>query len=93
MRVGRYINTVCQLFDVQVLYDFEAVSDDENDFRVRPYVALGEMSNYATEFRGYEITPWFPSEEELDEFCERNINSFHIAACEIQLDNGRYNLG
>jgi hypothetical protein len=51
------------------------------------------MSNYATEFRGYEITPWFPSEEELDEFCERNINSFHIAACEIQLDNGRYNLG
>jgi hypothetical protein len=82
---------VCQLFDVEVLYNIEAVSDDENDFRVRPCVALGEISDYAAGFRGYEITPWFSSEEELDEFCECNINSFHIAACEIQLDSGRYN--
>lgn len=79
-RVGRYINEVCELFDVTVLCDVEAVSDDENDFRVKSCVAIGWNSEPDAGIRYGTITNWFSSEQELDEFCERNIVRFREEA-------------
>jgi len=86
MRVGRYINEVCQSLDINVLHDVEAVSDEENELCVRACVALGERAEHAAGLVGFTVTRWFPTEEELDEFCELNINRFRNAAAEC--DNG-----
>lgn len=85
MRVGRYINEVCELFDLTVLCDIEAVSDDENDFRVKPVIAIGQQSELAAGLPGFTLTTWFSTEEELDEFCELNINRFRVAAAECEM--------
>jgi hypothetical protein len=79
MRVGRHINEVCELFDIQVLCDIEAVGDGD-DLRVKPCVALGCPGELAAGIPYVVVTPWFPTEEELDEFCELNINRFRLAA-------------
>ncbi len=79
MRVGRYINEVCELLDIEVLCDIEEVGDG-NDFRVKPCVALGWYGEPAAGIRYGVVTPWFPTEEKLDEFCELNINRFRLAA-------------
>jgi hypothetical protein len=76
MRIGRYINEVCQLLDVEVLHDIEI--NDAGD--VQGFVALGMDGNEAAGVRYAPITKFYPSEEELDEFCELNINRFRIAA-------------
>lgn len=74
-RVGASINEVCLLFDVDVLVDIANDSIamcDGVPLQVR--VALG-----ADGMRSL-MTRWFASEEELDEFCQLNINRFRIAA-------------
>jgi hypothetical protein len=96
MRVGRYINEVCALFDVNVIIDIdaslEAITDGykvthespgENYQGSKPIkisVALGVRSEYSAGESGYVMTKWFADENELDEFCELNINRFRIAA-------------
>jgi len=87
MRVGRYINEVCELFDIYVLCDIESISDDEHGFLVKPVkpvCALGWHSEPDAGIRYGVVTPWFSSEEELDEFCELNINRFRMAAAECE---------
>jgi hypothetical protein len=74
MRVGRYINEVCALFDAHV------VTSVEGDFdSMKVTVALGIHADSAGE-TGVVITKWFSTEEELDEFCELNVNRFRIEA-------------
>lgn len=74
-RVGRYINEVCELFDVTVLCDCEEV-----DEKIRTVVAIGWNSEPDAGIRYGTITNWFSSEQELDEFCERNIVRFREEA-------------
>jgi len=103
MRVGRYINEVCLLFNVEVLidlnetalcdgYKFEhshfvdgecvAVTEgEEGGVPLKVRVALGVQSSTEEPF-SFNMTRWYPSEDELDEFCELNINRFRIAAKE-----------
>jgi hypothetical protein len=51
-------------------------------------VALGVLASTVNTLNGTEepfsfnMTRWYPSEDELDEFCELNINRFRIAARE-----------
>lgn len=75
MRVGRYINEVCGLLDVTVLHDITI----ENDV-VTGCVALGQEGEINAGIRFAVVTKWFANEQELDEFCELNINRFRIAA-------------
>ena len=74
-RVGRYINEVCELFDVTVLCDIEEV-----DGKIRSVVAIGWNSEPDAGIMYGTITNWFSSEQELDEFCERNIVRFREEA-------------
>lgn len=93
MRVGRYINEVCQMLDLTVLTDIDLVpvsrdgvagtNADLNgcdEFAVRTSVAIGQEAESAAGIRGVLVTNWFANEDELDEFCELNINRFRIAA-------------
>jgi hypothetical protein len=108
MRVGRYINEVCLLFNVEVLVDIAngdlalcdgykvseshfvegecvAVTDIDTNHDGSPAlqvrVSLGVLSGTEEPF-SFNMTRWYPSEDELDEFCELNINRFRIAAKE-----------
>jgi hypothetical protein len=89
MRVGRYINIVALMLDMEVLIDINETalcdgyklshkSGDEGvggaPLRVR--VALGVRSDAGDVI----VTKWFENEDQLDEFCELNINRFQIAA-------------
>lgn len=80
-RVGRFVNEVCELFDVQVLCDIEEV-----DGKIRSVVAIGWNSEPDAGIRYGTISNWFSSEQELDEFCERNIERFREEA--VKCDNG-----
>lgn len=94
MRVGRHINEVCQIFDVEVLVDIandgvglcdgykvshEDTNHDPSTVPLQVRVALGTRCSDTVAV----MTRWFRSEEELDEFCELNINRFRIAASEV----------
>jgi hypothetical protein len=74
MRIGRYINEVCAMFDAHVV---TAVDGDFNSMKVT--VAIGIHSDSAGE-TGVVLTKWYSTEDELDEFCELNVNRFRIAA-------------
>lgn len=88
MRVGRYINEVCQLLDLTVLCDIDMVpcateeqaNEGTVDFKIRTSVAIGQEAESAAGLRGVLVTNWFENEDQLDEFCELNINRFRIAA-------------
>lgn len=82
MTKGLFINEVCAMFDISVLTDIEG---DLSDSPIRVVVALGERAETAAGLVGYVMTPWFSTEDELDKFCEQNINRFHIAAAECEL--------
>lgn len=77
---GVFINEVCSLFDVEILTDVESLSNDENDFRVKPVIAIGARAELGAGLIGFVMTPWFSTEEELDAFCQRNIEAFRVAA-------------
>jgi hypothetical protein len=82
MRVGRYINEVCALFDVTLIIDVDGTLDSKV---IKVSVALGVRTddNKTMGETGYLLTNWFPGEDELDEFCELNINRFRIAASAV----------
>jgi hypothetical protein len=91
MRDGKFIDQVCNLFDVNVLHDIEIVTkyDEFNSGepmveRVRGTVALGLRAEHSAGEVGFVMTNWFNSEDELDEFCEANISRFQIAAAECE---------
>lgn len=87
MRVGRYINEVCLLLGTDLLVSianedaalFQWTKTSSVPLQVR--VALG-VSIESSEEPGYNMTRWYATEDELDEFCELNINRFRIAAKE-----------
>lgn len=76
MRVGRYINEVCGLLDLTVLCDIDInpVTD-----AITTSVAIGQEAEPGAGLRGVIVTNWFANENQLDEFCELNINRFRIA--------------
>jgi len=86
MTKGRYINEVCELFDITVLCDFTVEGEGTDNETIKPCVALGWNSEPDAGIRYGTVTNWFSTEAELDEFCELNINRFRIAAAEC--DNG-----
>lgn len=66
----RYIDEVCNLFDVEILCDIEAIPDRINwDVRYKPTVAIGSRSDEVS----FVMTPWFTSLEDLDAFLQRHI--------------------
>jgi hypothetical protein len=75
MRIGRYINEVCALLDANVLTDLDGDVDN-----LKVVVAIGIRVDHSAGETGCIITKWFSTEEELDEFCELNINRFRIAS-------------
>lgn len=83
---GVFINEVCNLFDIQVLHDMEPLSDNEDDMSFKSVVAIGWNAEPDAGIRYGVVTPWFSTEEELDAFCERNIEAFREAA--VACDNG-----
>jgi hypothetical protein len=83
LRVGRYINEVCELLDIDVLTDIEEVGNESNP-KIKPVVALGWHGEPAAGIRYGVVTRWFNNEEELDEFCELNIERFRTAAEECE---------
>lgn len=88
MRVGRYINEVCEMLDLTVLVDIDVVpyateeQAAKNEFteKIRTFVAIGQEAEPGAGLRGIMVTKWFESEDQLDEFCELNINRFRIAS-------------
>jgi hypothetical protein len=94
MRVGRYINEVCSLFNVEVLVDIandgnalkienRCVHHDPGSAPLYVVVALGVRSGTEEPY-SFNMTRWYSTEDELDEFCELNINRFRIAAKDYQ---------
>jgi hypothetical protein len=66
----RFIDEVCNLFDVEVLCDIEPVADRVKwEVRYKPTLALGSRSDEVS----FIMTPWFTSLEDLDAFLERHI--------------------
>jgi hypothetical protein len=84
--VGRFINEVCQLFDITVLCDIEDISDEGEEFRVKTVVCLGWNSEPDAGIRYGTVTPWFANEDELEAFCERNIEAFRKHADAMDKD-------
>jgi hypothetical protein len=84
MRVGRFVNEVCLMYDVDVLVDLDGLHLTWNegvalcDGYLGVKVALGVRNESATISK--IMTPWFATEEELDEFCERHIGRFMFEA-------------
>lgn len=77
MRVGANINAVCEMFDLEVLTDITEVED-----KIHACFAIGQEAEHGAGLVRFEITRWFDSEEELDEFCETNLERFRVAAKE-----------
>lgn len=66
----RFIDEVCNLFDVEILCDIEPIADRINwDVRYRPTVALGSRTDKVS----FIMTPWFTSLEELNAFLQWHI--------------------
>jgi len=66
----RFVDEVCNLFDVDVVCDIEAIPDRVNrNVRYKPMIALGSRSDQVS----FIMTPWYASLEELDTFLGRHI--------------------
>ena len=88
MRVGRYINEVTLLLDMEVLVDINETAlcdgyklshrstEGVGGVPLQVRVAIGVRSDAGDVI----VTKWFENEDQLDEFCELNINRFQIAA-------------
>ena len=77
----RFIEEVCNLFDVEVLCDIEPVDPaNEADVRYNPVIAIGARAELGAGLVHYVMTPWFKDETELNYFCERNIEKFRAAS-------------
>lgn len=73
----RFIDEVCNLFDMEVLCDIEPIADRINwEVRYKPTVGIG----CRTEEIGFIMTPWFTSLEELNAFCELHVEKFREAS-------------
>jgi hypothetical protein len=72
----KYTKEVCELFDVIVLNDMAALSDDENDMQHKTVYALGWHAEPSAGINYGIVTNWFDSLEELNAFCKRNIKRF-----------------
>ncbi len=71
----RFVDEVCNLFDVDVVCDIEAIPDRVNwDVRYKPMIALGSRSEAVS----FIMTPLFTSLEELDAFLERHIATLRM---------------
>jgi hypothetical protein len=79
----RFIDEVCNLFDVEILCDIEETEHDplgvdwtglrETQTRVKPVVALGSRGELAAGLVSFVMTPWFNSLEELNAFLQWHI--------------------
>ncbi len=66
----RFVDEVCNLFDVDVVCDIEAIPDRVNwDVRYKPMIALGSRSDQVS----FIMTPWFCDIADLDAFLGQHI--------------------
>lgn len=83
----KFTEEVCGLFDLEVLCDIDPVDPtNEADTRTVSVIAIGARQELGAGLVGFTITPWFRTPEELNYFCERNIEKFQAAA--VACDNG-----
>jgi hypothetical protein len=83
----RFIDEVCNLFDVEVICDIETADPlNEAEVRYNPVVAIGARAEHGAGLFGYTMTPWFREMVDLNHFCERNIEKFREAS--VACDNG-----
>ena len=75
----RFIEEVCNLFDVEVLCDIEPVDPaNEADVRYNPVIAIGARAELGAGLVHYVMTPWFSTEQELDDFLSLHIDSLRM---------------
>ena len=73
------LREVCDLFDVTVLQDYWA-GTDEHPEAGHPLFALGQHGELAAGLRRFEMTPHFETLDKLYSFCYRNLAKFREAA-------------
>jgi hypothetical protein len=72
------VEEVCELLDIGILHDIEPLSNDEEDYRYKPVVALGQRAEYGAGLMGLTVTPWFENYEQLEAFCAKHIDRFRV---------------
>jgi hypothetical protein len=75
-----FVEEVCSLFDLYILQDIEALSDAEDETRVKAVLAIGAEAEPEAGLYRCTLTPWFGSLEELNAFCEKHIERFRAEA-------------
>jgi hypothetical protein len=63
---------VCEHLGIEILHDFAELEDGKQT----PLFALGQYPELAAGLRGFQVTPYFASLEELESFCERHLDRF-----------------
>jgi hypothetical protein len=81
----RFIDEVCEMFDVEILCDIEETEHDplgvdwtglrETETRVTPVIALGCRAEMAAGLTGFVMTPWFHDEAKLEGFLGYHIDT------------------
>lgn len=62
------MHQVIELFDVTVISDLE--------WDMKPFYALGQRPELSAGLRGFHMTPYFNTLDELEAFCRRNLQRF-----------------
>lgn len=70
------VQQVCEHLDVQVLYDITEIHGEENNPKVHQVCAIGSPPELSAGLRGFVVTKWFDSPEELEDFCQRHLQRF-----------------
>lgn len=68
--------TVCEHFGIEVLRNISERTGEENNPKVKEVCALGCCLDLDAGHTVFEVTPWFDSDELLEEFCDRHLERF-----------------
>ncbi len=75
----RFVDEVCNLFDMEVLCDIEPIPDRiEWEVRYKPMIAIGSRSDQVS----FIMTPWFTEEAKLEGFLGLHIESLRAIAAD-----------
>ncbi len=81
----KFIQEVCEMFDVEVLCDIEpAEPENEESTKIIQVIALGCRAEMGAGLWGFTMTPWFSTEQELDDFLGLHIDSLRVHAATVE---------
>ena len=85
----KFIEEVCNLFDVEVLCDIDSAEpENEESTKIVQVIALGCRAEMDAGLYGFTMTPWFSTEQELEDFLGLHIESLRVyAATECPVPN------